>query len=92
MIIRQASLTLRYYTADGWTRQAVADLLGVPDPLRYVIPRYWSRDIVMCQRDQTTEDREPHPEADYYAVYAMQVEPTIGDPRLAEHEVLGHRT
>jgi len=91
VIIHQASLALRYLPCDGWTRQAVADLLGVPDPMRYVIPRYYDHRDPPARGDQTTDDRDPHPEAAYYAVYAIGVAPEEGDPRLAGHDVVDTR-
>lgn len=91
MIIREASLCLRFYTADGWTRSDVVELLeNVPKgvvPVHIVCPRWF---------DNHEKDREyggyeyktstQHLDCDYYAVYHSGV--SFDEEKLKQHTAI----
>lgn len=65
MKIRAASLVNRFYVSDGWTKEAVAELLSIPD-IRYVEARYEE------EKNKGGEISEPlyaNSPVLYYAVY-----------------------
>lgn len=70
--IVQASLCLRFYRWDGWTREEVRQLLRSDKRLARVLPRYFDdRDRVgwsACELD----DGLPHDECEYFAVYDLE--------------------
>lgn len=69
MRIIQASLCLRFYTANGWTRVAVANLLKDDLRVSRVMPRYFDdRDNVGHGTFELDDDLS-HSECDYFAVY-----------------------
>lgn len=70
MKVTEASLTLRFYRSDGWTRKEVARALDVP--IGVVSCRVWNMDWdrafeVYCKENPEFDD----PVFDYYAVYDM---------------------
>lgn len=91
MIIREASLCIRFYTADGWTRYNVTELLeNVPKgvvPCHVVCPRWF---------DDKTQDslysgflyqtNLQHLDCDYYAVYHGGVE--FDEEKLKQHTII----
>ena len=97
MIIREASLCLRFYTADGWTRSDVVKLLDNPTyrlkgedkvvAIWYVCPRWF---------DDETQDNlyggylyktsTQHLDCDYYAVYHSGV--SFDEEKLKQHTII----
>ncbi len=68
--IVQASLCLRFYRADGWTREEVRQLLREDKRLARVCPRYFDeRD--KAGRGFEHDDGLPHDDCDYFAVYGV---------------------
>lgn len=89
MKIIQASLCLRFYPKDGWTRESVRRLLAEDKRLARVCPRYWSisHPVEMRYRGKFEADDDlPYDDCEYFGVY--------GDPSpfdsdaLAEHEIV----
>lgn len=67
--IVQASLCLRFYRSDGWTREEVRHLLREDRRLARVFPRYFdSRDKIGMGLLELN-DGLPHDDCDYFAVY-----------------------
>jgi hypothetical protein len=91
MIIREASLCLRFYTADGWKRYDVAELLeNVPKgvvPVHIICPRWF---------DNHEKDKEyggyeyktstQHLDCDYYTVYHPDV--SFDEEKLKQHTII----
>ena len=92
MIIREASLCLRFYTADGWTRSDVVELLYVMNksnsPIyHYVCPRWFSNnDKDAKYRGFLYEDGWEHLDCDYYAVYHSGV--SFDEEKLKQHTII----
>ena len=86
MRIVQASLCLRFYRQDGWTREAVRQLLREDQRLARVMPRYFDKRDSAGQGSFELDDGLPHDECAYFAVYG------VADPfcpkALAEHEIV----
>jgi hypothetical protein len=101
MIIREASLCLRFYTADGWTRSDVAELLKpiptdmigycIKIPMFFVCPRWFD--------DKEKDGRyggyqyatfEQHLDCAYYAVYIVDVrsETQFDEEKLKQHTII----
>lgn len=89
MKIIQASLCLRFYPKDGWTREAVRQLLADDKRLARVCPRYWSMShpVEMRYRGEfEVDDDLPYNDCDYFAVYGV-IEP-FDREALARHEIV----
>ena len=86
MRIIQASLCLRFYTANGWTRSAVANLLKDDCRPARVMPRYFDERDKVGQGSFELDDGLDHDECDYFAVYDNH-DPFLPDA-LAEHEIV----
>lgn len=91
MIIREASLCLRFYTADGWTRYRVVELLEkVPNrviPCHVVCPRWFddgTQDRLYVGYEYKTSTQ--HIDCDYYAVYHPCV--SFDEEKLKQHAVI----
>lgn len=69
--IVQASLCLRFYTRDGWTREAVRQLLATDQRLARVLPRYFDARDRVHDGSFELDDDLPHDECDYFAVYGV---------------------
>ena len=78
MVIRGASLVDRFYTADGWTRSKVANLITsqVSDPVYFVIPRYFDRakdDLAKSYVEEKypmmMRNKVEFADCDYFAIY-----------------------
>ena len=92
MKIREASLCLRFYRSDGWTRSAVADLImfplaDLPTPIHFVCPRWFSN----SEKDQKYSGylyrtSEQHLDCDYYAVYHPLV--SFDEEKLKQHDII----
>jgi hypothetical protein len=68
--ITQANLCLRFYRADGWTREEVRQLLREDKRLARVLPRYFdARDVKGNSLE--LDDGLPHDDCAYYAVYGV---------------------
>lgn len=85
MRIIRASLCLRFRPMDGWTREAVRELLKKDQRLERVCPRYFD------ERDKLhpgweVNDGLPHDECDYFAVYGVDEPFDAG--KLSEHEII----
>jgi len=81
MRIIEASLCLRFYRSDGWTREAVRELLADDKRLSRVSPRYFD------DRDRVgLEDDLPHDDCDYFAVYDCGY--PFSKEALAEHKLI----
>lgn len=85
--IVQASLCLRFYRSDGWTREDVRQLLSDDQRLARVFPRYFDDRDKAGQYGFELDDGLPHDDCDYFAVYG------VGEPfsptALAEHDIAG---
>lgn len=91
MIIREASLYLRFYTADGWTRYNVIELLeNVPNniiPCHAVCPRWFDnheKDGEYGGYEYKTSTQ--HLDCDYYAVYHPSV--SFDEEKLKQHTII----
>lgn len=91
MIIRESSLCLRFYTADGWTRNDVVELLGkIPDgilPMHAVCPRWFDnheKDSLYGGYEYKTSLQ--HLDCDYYAVYHPDVQ--FDEEKLKQHTII----
>jgi hypothetical protein len=88
MRIVQGNLCLRFYRSDGWTREAVRQLLDTDQRLDRVLPRYRYYDA----RDKIThgsselDDGEAHDDCEYFAVYDSGH--PFSSSALANHEVI----
>lgn len=95
MKIREASLCLRFYTDDGWTRNDVIKLLApFPKALgvaaHFVCPRWFSN----SEKDQKYsgylyKTSEQHLDCDYYAVYHPSI--SFDEEKLKQHEIIPFR-
>lgn len=86
MKIKEASLCLRFYTADGWTREAVAELLLEGLGIERVMPRYFDERDQAASGSFELDDGLPHDDCDYFAVYGI-LEPFAAEA-LEKHEVI----
>ena len=90
MIIREASLCLRFYTSDGWTRCDVVSLLKwVPedtDPVYVVCPRWFDDAKDTVYRGWEYRTSEQHLDCDYYAVYHSGV--SFDEEKLKQHTII----
>jgi hypothetical protein len=68
--ITQASLCLRFYRADGWTRDEVRQLLREDKRLARVFPRYFDKRDPEVKGFEV-DDGLPHDDCAYYAVYGV---------------------
>jgi hypothetical protein len=84
MRIVQANLCLRFYTRDGWTREAVRQLLRDDQRLARVFPRYFDERDKAGRGSFELDDGLPHDECDYFAVYGA-CEPFSDE--IAKHEI-----
>lgn len=85
MKIIQANLCLRFRPADGWTREAVRQLLGDDKRLERVMPRYYDERDKVGQGSFELPDGLPHDDCDYFAVYGMCY--PFSPEALAQHEI-----
>jgi hypothetical protein len=83
MRIVQGNLCLRFYRSDGWTREAVRQLLDTDQRLARVLPRY--RYYVHYGSNEL-DDGEAHDDCEYFAVYDS-CRP-FSSSALANHEVI----
>lgn len=91
MIIREASLCLRFYTADGWTRYNVTELLEkVPKrvvPCHVVCPRWFDNHKKDGEYgDYLYRTSIQHLDCDYYAVYHPDV--SFDEEKLKQHTII----
>jgi hypothetical protein len=86
MRIIEASLCLRFYRSNGWTREAVRKLLCDDKRLARVMPRYFDERDKAGQGSFELDDDLPHDDCDYFAVYGC-TNPFSRD-ELAKHEVI----
>lgn len=84
--IVQASLCLRFYPSDGWTREEVRQLLREDKRLARVMPRYFDERDKAIRDGWECDDGLPHDECDYFAVYGL-TEP-FSKEALAAHEIV----
>jgi hypothetical protein len=88
MRIVEGNLCLRFYRADGWTREAVRQLLDGDQRLARVMPRYRLDDgrdyVAYCSNE--LDDGEAHDDCEYFAVYDS-CRP-FSSSALANHEVI----
>ena len=88
MRISEANLALRFYTSDGWTRSAVAELHEDVE-LYDVIPRYFDARDEMTRHPfgkQIFEVEGEFTDCEYYVVYNKS-KWWIDKNLLAEHEI-----
>ena len=88
MRIVEGNLCLRFYRSDGWTREAVRQLLDTDQRLARVMPRYRlddGRDHVAYCSDEL-DDQLPHDDCEYFAVYDLWH--PFSSSALANHEVI----
>lgn len=76
--IRGASLCLRFYRSDGWSREEVRQLLREDKRLARVCPRYRDWRDEMTKDSFELDDGLPHDDCSYFAVYG------VSDPFSAE--------
>lgn len=90
MIIRESSLCLRFYTADGWTRSDVLKLLkNMPEgivPIHVVCPRWFDDAKDTAYRGWEYRTSEQHLDCDYYAVYNSVV--SFDEEKLKPHTII----
>ena len=85
MIIREASLVLRFYRSDGWTRQLVADLGPAIDTVSCRAIETWCDDGLRISEHVCGFDS---PKVDFYAVY--NYEEAVKIPTYEQLEDMGH--
>lgn len=85
MRVIQASLCLRFQPSDGWTREAVRNLLREDQRLARVFPRYYDERDEAGRGSWELDDDLPHEDCDYFAVY--DVTQPFSPDALAEHEI-----
>lgn len=85
MRISEASLCLRFYTHDGWTREDVRRLLRSDKRLARVMPRYFDGRDRGGEGKLELDDGLPHDECDYFAVYGCSN--PFCEEALEEHEI-----
>lgn len=84
--IVEASICLRFYVSDGWTREDVRQMLASDKRLDRVVPRYFDeRDPLLDGME--LHDGLPHENCDYFAVYDKAEPFSLG--ALAYHELVG---
>ena len=86
MRIVEANLCLRYYRSDGWTREAVRQLLAGDQRLARVMPRYPDARDKMTYGSNELDDGEAHDDCEYFAVYASCH--SFSESALANHQVI----
>lgn len=86
MRIVGANLCLRFYRSDGWTREAVRQLLAEDPRLARVLPRYRDERDSAGAGSFELDDDLPHDECEYFAVYDS-CQP-FAERSLAKHELL----
>jgi len=86
MRIVETSLCLRFYTSDGWTREAVRELLSDDKRLARVMPRYFDDRDKIGWAGFVLDDGATHSECEYFAVYGV-CQP-FSCSALAEHELI----
>lgn len=84
--IVQASLCLRFYRRNGWTREDVRKLLRDDKRLARVMPRYFDERDKAGQGSFELDDGLPHDDCEYFAVYGA-CEP-FDKNELAKHEIV----
>jgi len=82
--ITQASLCLRFYTGDGWTREEVRQLLREDKRLARVFPRYFDKRDPEVKGFEV-DDGLPHDDCAYFAVYG-RMQPFSADALAAHME------
>ena len=90
MKISKANLCFRFYTSEGWTRPAVANLLHSVD-IRYVLPRYFDaeKDKAVSSINHVLEDVSGYEDCDYFAVLSTSVNAKFDEDKLSQHEIIG---
>jgi hypothetical protein len=88
MRIVEGNLCLRFYRSDGWTREAVRQLLDGDQRLARVMPRYRYYDArdKMTYGSNELDDGEAHDDCEYFAVYASYN--SFSESALANHQVI----
>ena len=86
MRIVEGSLVLRYHRSDGWTREAVRQLLDGDQRLAWVLPRYRDERDEIHHGMIELDDGLPHDECEYFAVYASFH--SFSESALANHQVI----
>lgn len=85
MKIRNASLCLRFYRADGWTRDKVVALGLHPKDVSLRAFEAWLDSAIRAKESDLFFDT---PVADYYATYTPEGEAAM--PSIAQLEAMGH--
>ena len=94
MKVRESSLTHRFYTSEGWTREAVASFMKEPN-VDYVHPRWYDgekdRQMMNLYKGEAfmfvSPEQVEFPDCDYYAIHNPAIE--LDMTRLSsEHEVI----
>jgi hypothetical protein len=86
MRIVEGNLCLRFYRSDGWTREAVRQLLDGDQRLSLVLPRYREARDKIHHGVNELDDGLPHDECEYFAVYAPYS--SFSESALANHQVI----
>ena len=86
MRIVEGNLCLRFYRSDGWTREAVRQLLHTDQRLARVLPRYRDARDKIHHGSNELDDGLAHDECEYFAVYASCRPFSVS--ALANHEVI----
>jgi hypothetical protein len=86
MRIVEGNLCLRFYRSDGWTREAVRQLLDGDQRLACVLPRYRDARDKIHHGSNELDDGLPHDDCEYFAVYASYN--SFSESALANHQVI----
>jgi hypothetical protein len=86
MRIVEGNLCLRFYRSDGWTREAVRQLLDTDQRLARVLPRFPDARDKMTYGSDELDDQLPHDDCEYFAVYDLWH--PFSSSALANHEVI----
>lgn len=88
MRILQNHLCLRFRPIDGWTREAVRQLLKRDARLARVCPRYYGERDKANGRGFEVDDGLPHDDCEYFAVYGgLDVREHFDEQLLSQHEI-----
>lgn len=91
MNVRQSSLTYRFYTSDGWTRELVASYMVKPN-IKYVFPRWYDMDkdsITNGSKNFVFDNVEQFQDCDYFAIHSLAEDAKLDFDRLSkEHNVI----
>lgn len=91
MRVSESSLTYRFYTSDGWTRDKVTSYMKSPN-MHFVFPRWYDGEKDSLTKDCKHflfENNQEYLDCDYYAIHSPAIEAELDMDRLnAEHEVI----